>query len=652
MATLPSANTAVQDTAAAVASGIDTIALWSPCAVSADGVPRLFGSAAAIYAQHGYCEGVEYAALHAARTRKPILFSGLPIATPGAVGRVNTGGNTGTSVASVAAGGAGVLAEHEGRVTVLTGGTVGTSQIVLGVSLDDGTTVRRVRLGTATSYALPFVGVTLSLTTGETLVAGDTIITWFGSAPKSDAAGWATARAALAAQLRGCRTVLLCGDLDTDTAAQALVDEMNSYETANERFTLIRASVLDRAPLAELGAPTYRMTGAPTITFAEVGEAADTITRGDAGSFIADGFQAGDLINVTGSTGNNITAAAVLANVAASVLTLGADALVAEGPVSGVTIVGHEALVFDAAADTVTRSRGSWLDDGFRTGDSVTVVGSVSNDGTRTVASVTDAVLNLGDALTDETIRADAVTVTAGQTKAAWMAAIDAEFASVDAQPRIDLSAGRGRVMSPFSAWARRTPAGWFASCREYQHDLHVATWRKSDGPVGASLLDAEGNLVEWDDRVDGGAGCAARFTTLRTWANGPGGAFVAMSLTRAADASLLSQTHNAAVVNLACMTVQLATENVIGRSLTLNADGTATREALNTIATEVNAALGLALLTSRGEGPRASSATWTPSSTDVLNVAEAVLTGVLDLNLNGTIHSVDTRVRVVSGGQ
>jgi len=651
MATLPSANTAVQDTAAAVASGLDTIALWSPCAVSADGVPRLFGSAAAIYAQHGYCEGVEYAALHAARTRKPILFSGLPIATPGAVGRVNTGGDTGTSVASVAAGSSGVLAEHEGRVTVLTGGTVGTSQIVLGVSLDDGTTVRRVRLGTATSYALPFVGVTLSLTVG-TLVAGDTIITWFGSAPKSDAAGWATARAALAAQLRGCRTVLLCGDLDTDTEAQALVDEMNSYETANERFTLVRASVLDRAPLAELGAPTYRMTGAPTITFAEIGEAGDTITRGDAGSFIADGFQAGDLINVTGSTGNNITAAAVLTDVAASVLTLGADALVDEGPVSGVTIVGHEALVFDAAGDTVTRSRGSWLDDGFRVGDSVTVAGSVSNNGTRTVAAVTAAVLDLGDGLVNETIRADAVTVTAGQTKAAWMAAIDAEFASIDAQPRIDLSAGRGRVMSPFSSWARRTPAGWFASCREYQHDLHVATWRKSDGPVGASLLDSSGNPVEWDDRVDGGAGCAARFTTLRTWANGPGGAFVAMSLTRAADASLLSQTHNAAVVNLACMTVQLATENVIGRSLTLNADGTATREALNTIATEVNAALGLALLTSRGEGPRASSATWTPSSTDVLNVAEAVLTGVLDLNLNGTIHSVDTRVRVVSGGQ
>ena len=650
MATLPSANTAVQDTAAAVASGIDTIALWSPCAVSADGVPRLFGSAAAIYAQHGYCEGVEYAALHAARTRKPILFSGLPIATPGAVGRVNTGGNTGTSVASVAAGSSGVLAEHEGRVTVLTGGTVGTNQIVLGVSLDDGTTVRRVRLGTATSYALPFVGVTLSLTAGGTLVAGDTIITWYGSAPKSDATGWATARAALAAQLRGCRTVLLCGDLDTATEAQALVDEMNSYETANERFTLVRASVLDRAPLAAMGAHTYRMTGTPTITFAEVGDTGDTITRGDAGSFIADGFAVGDLITVTGSTGNNITAA--LAGVAASVLTLGADDLVAEGPVSGVTIVGHEALVFDAAGGTVTRSRGSWLDDGFRVGDSVTVAGSVSNDGTRTVAAVTDAVLDLGDGLVNETIRADAVTVTAGQTKAAWMAAIDAEFASVDAQPRIDLSAGRGRVMSPFSLWARRTPAGWFASCREYQHDLHVATWRKSDGPVGASLLDSNGNLVEWDDSVDGGAGCAARFTTLRTWANGPGGAFVAMSLTRAADASLLSQTHNAAVVNLACMTVQLATENVIGRSLTLNADGTATREALNTIATEVNAALGLALLTSRGEGPRASSATWTPSSTDVLNVAEAVLTGVLDLNLNGTIHSVDTRVRVVSGGQ
>ena len=39
-------------------------------------------------------------------------------------------------------------------------------------------------------------------------------------------------------------------------------------------------------------------------------------------------------------------------------------------------------------------------------------------------------------------------------------------------------------------------------------------------------------------------------------------------------------------------------------------------------------------------------------SGTDVFNVPEPVLTGVLDLNLNGTVHTVNTTVRVRAGGQ
>jgi len=114
----------------------------------------------------------------------------------------------------------------------------------------------------------------------------------------------------------------------------------------------------------------------------------------------------------------------------------------------------------------------------------------------------------------------------------------------------------------------------------------------------------------------------------------------------------LLSLTHNVAVMNLAMSTTQYATENVIGRSLVLNANGTAATDALNTIQSEVNAALELALLQNRGEGPRASSVVWTPSADDILNVTEALLTGVLVVNINGTIHSVATTVRISAGGQ
>ena len=110
---------------------------------------------------------------------------------------------------------------------------------------------------------------------------------------------------------------------------------------------------------------------------------------------------------------------------------------------------------------------------------------------------------------------------------------------------------------------------------------------------------------------------------------------------------------HNVAVTNLAQQICQAATENVVGRSLVLNPDGTATTDSLQTMQSEVQSALDLALLkNTRGQGPRASSATWTPSTDDVLNVVDAVLTGVLLLNLNGTIVTVNTTLKIQSGGQ
>jgi hypothetical protein len=646
MATLPGATTTIVDTAGAVASGVDTVCVLAPVPTNADAVPRLYGTAAAIYAQHGYSEGLEYAAFHAQETKKPILFSGLPIATPGAIGRENTSGNTGTSVTTLAAGADGVLSEHDGVLEVIRGGTIGTDQILLSLSMDGGRTTRRVRLGTAASYAIPYFGVTVSFG-GGTLVAGDVIHTWHATGPRSDSTGWAAAFTALAAQQKQVRSIVLVGDLQTATEAAAFRDLLNAYQTSHGRYVYGRAGVLDRLPLATLGAPTYRMTGAPTITFAEVGETGDTITR-SAGSFIADGFQAGDLINVTGSTGNNIAAAAPLADVSALVLTLDDDDLVAEGPVSGVTIVGHEALTFAASTGVVTRSRGSWLDDGFRTGDSVTVSGTVSNDGTYTAAGVTATELDLGDGLADEVVRADAVTITAGQTKAAWAAATVAEFASVDDEMRIDLAWGRATKASPLTQWNFRRPPSWAAALREYSPkiDLHVPVWRKDDGPTGWKLA-----TTDWDDRVDGNAGCLNRFTSFRTWGNGPNGAFIARSLTRALDSSLMVDTHNVHVVNLACATAQLATENAVGRVLRLNADGTATRDSLATIVSKVNAALEQALLTNaKGEGPRASAAKWTPAADDDFTVADPVLNGVLELLLNGTIVRVNTVTRVTSG--
>jgi len=645
MATLPSATITVDAAATAQASGTELISVWAPVKTSADSTPRLFGSAKAIYAQHDYSEGVEYAALHVDRTRKPILFVGLPIATAGAVSREDTSGNTGTCVTTLAAGGSGVMGEHDGVLTVVTGGTIGTDNIVIELSLDGGRSTQRVRLGTASSYAIPYVDVTVSFAAG-TLVAGDTIHTWHGSAPKSDSTGWAAARAALALQQRQVRSVLVCGDVSSASDATAFANQLNTYETTNYRFTFGRMSVRDRLPLAAMSANVKRMTGSPSLTFADANP--DTITR-SAGSFVSDGFVAGDIVTVAGSSNNDDTY--VVQTVAALVLTLAAaETLTAEGPVASCALSGYAQLDFEDDDDKITRSAGSWTTDGFRVGDEVTVAGSASNDGTYTVTAVsaTELTLETGD-LADETASMGDVTVTAGETKAAWMAALTSMFTSVDAKSRVDLGAGRGRVQSPFSLWFFRRPASWAASLREYQHDVHVTTWRKSDGPTGFDLFDTDGNLVEWDDFADGGAGSAARFTTLRSWPNGPQGAFVARSLTRAADASVLVDTHVRTVVNVAQQVAQEAVENAtIGQTPLLNEDGTATSSELSRIEGEIDDALEQSLLTNlRGEGPRASFAKFTAATDDDLSVVDAALNGTITLVTRGTIVTVNVVLKV-----
>jgi len=645
MATLPGASNTLAAGASASVGGAKLITVIAPVPSNADAVPRLYGSASAIYAQHGYSEGVEYANYHSEETGNSMLFVGIPIATPGVIGRHDTSGNSGTSVTTVTAGSDGVLMEHDGVLVVLTGGTIGSDQIILGLSMDGGTSQKRIRLGTATSYVIPYFGATASFAAG-TLVTGDTVHTWHGSGPLAGSAGWTSAFEGLAAQARQVRSAMFLGDLQTDAEAAALLVLLNAYETSDDRFIYGRASVLDRLPLATLSSVTHRMS-TTAVTFAEVGATGDTITRAT-GSWTSDGFATGDLLTVTGSTSNNAVHTTTCTVTSATVITLDTDDLTDEGPVSNVSIVGEPSLTFSDSADTVIRaggSPGSWLDDGFRVGDSVTFADTASNDGTFTVTAVTATTITFESTdLADEVIGITVPTVAAGQTKAVWMAAITSEFSTIDGDHHIDLSAGKARKFSTFSTWHLRAPAAWAASLREYRHDLHIDTWRKSDGPTGWSLYDSEGQLTEYDDRVDGGAASAARFTSFRSWANGPNGAFIANSLTRADDSSLLVQTHNTAVVQRARAVCQAATEDAIGRSLILNSDGTATSASLKEIESFVNTSLANDMMANKeGEGPRVSNVQWVAGADDLYNIPEPIMNGVLTITLRGTIHTINT---------
>ncbi len=650
MATVPRSKTRVQVQATAAASGLDLVCVIAPCPKNADGKPIIFGSAEAAYENNGYCAGIEYASLHVEETDKSFMLVPVPIITPGVIGRHDTSGNTGTATSTVTAGADGNLAENDGVLSVVKGGTVGTDQIVLGLSLDGGRLTKNIRFGTGNSYTVPYFELVIALGAG-TLTEGDIIHTWHGTEPLTDSTNIQAARENLASQQDGFRSILLIGDLQTSDDATAFVTELNAYETENDRFTYGRAGVRDRLPQAAASRAQVRMQGNPSLTFLEVGATGDTITR-SAGSWIADGFVIGDIVTVAGSAGNNVTGP--IAGLSATVLTFGTTDLVNEGPVAGCSVVGSGSLTFaevGATGDTITRSRGSWLADGFRVGDVVSITGTASNNVSGAIAALTATVLTFGTTdLNAEVISSFLVTITAGETKAAWMAAVAAEFEDIDDEFRIDLSAGRGRIASPFSEWIMRRPAFWFASVREYQHDLQIPNWRKSDGPTGAILFDQKKQLVEWDDDADGGAGSANRFTTLRTYSNGPAyGAFITQSLTRGDENTVLAFTHNVAVLNLCCAVTQNQTENsCIGRTGNLNEDGTLTSDALSAIAREVNKALSQNLLIdAKGEGQRSSFAKYTPSTDDPFNVPEATLTGVVELELEGTIHDTDTAVSV-----
>ncbi len=649
MPTIPSASVAISATAGALAGGTGYCVVMGCAGTNADSVPRVFSSATDIVAEHGYCPAADYAALHIEATGKPVIFVALPVTTAGVLGREDTSGWTGGSVVSVAAGSAGYLEETDLILTCTTGGTRGTTGIKLTLSLDGGVTEKVVNLGTATSYTVPYVGIVISFGAG-TMVAGD-VYTCTTTAPMWGSTAISTAETALLAQQKLSRTWLVVGDVANATFAGYVATSIGAYETAGKRFALARAQVSDRTPLAEMSRVTARMTGTPTITFAEVGSGSDTITR-SAGSFITDGFSVGDIITVSGAvatTGyNNVTAA--VTGVAATVLTLGgaaADDLINEGPISGVSIVGSHALTFTTT--TATRTGGSWLDDGFAVGDSVTFGSTSLNNITVTITVLTATVMTFASGGTAEVIGTRTATCVKGQTMAAYVAAQDAAFSSVDAKKRLSLGIGRLRKQSPITGWEFRRPVQWAASIREYQHDVHHPTWTKEDGPLdGWSMLDTNDNIVEFDERTNGGA-IAARFTCARTWGNGPNGAFIAFDMTRETEGSTLQLTHNVEVANVFCTVVQAKTENLVGKTPQLDSDGHATGRDLGVLEESVNTDVKQALLRTfvPGEGPRASFAVWRASTDDDLRGPDATLTGVGELHVNGTIVHVSTLVAV-----
>jgi uncharacterized protein YcnI len=317
MAELPEATVSIDDAAGAFGGGTGYAVVIGCVEQNDDATPRVFASTKSLLTTHGYSPAVDYAAMHFEATKKPIIFVGIPTATAGAVGSNDGTGVTGTSVITISGT---PLEETDAILTVTTGGTIGTNGIVFTLSLDGGRTEKSIRLGTASSYAIPYIGVTINFAAG-TLIADD-VYTFRTSAPMWDSAGLASARTALSEQLKLSRSWMVIGELANSTFAGYVVTQANAYETSHDRYVYARAAVKDRI----LGLKS-KVAG-QTLSFLAADE---TCTR-SAGSWIADGFKVGDSVVVTGTASNDGTH--IITTLTATVMTCSASTFVDEAAVA------------------------------------------------------------------------------------------------------------------------------------------------------------------------------------------------------------------------------------------------------------------------------------------------------------------------------
>jgi hypothetical protein len=136
------------------------------------------------------------------------------------------------------------------------------------------------------------------------------------------------------------------------------------------------------------GTVSVKYSGDDAVTLGTFNDAvatgSDSIRRVDGLNWADDGFTAGQIITIDGSTSND--GVLQVAAVDGDLLLLVAGGQLTEETDLAVTVTSN---------DTITRDSGSWLDDGFLPGMTITIAGSPSNNGQFEVDAVTDSVLTL-----------------------------------------------------------------------------------------------------------------------------------------------------------------------------------------------------------------------------------------------------------------
>jgi hypothetical protein len=175
-------NINVQDNGlgAAIPGGGGVLVVAGVSSTGTANVPTESTNPATFTTTYGYGPGPQLAAQVAENTGNPVIFVKVATGSSGTNTSVhaNVGGGSTSTVTLTGT----PNDTYYGLVTVLTGGTITSNGIVLGISLDAGrTTFQTVLLGTATTYVIPTTGITLNFG-GGSLVAGDTF-SWVSTEP-------------------------------------------------------------------------------------------------------------------------------------------------------------------------------------------------------------------------------------------------------------------------------------------------------------------------------------------------------------------------------------------------------------------------------------------------------------------------------------
>lgn len=551
---------------------------------------RIVNSADEVSSVNGFGEGYEFVANYNEIADGSVLFASLDTATAGAISNVDNTQVKGSSAASFT----GTPYDDEQlQVKVADDGNqgngtaVGTAGISIQYSRDGGLTWSRARrLGTATSYAIASVGVTVTFSAG-TLKTGD-LASCYCKSPKWDSTALTAAITALLARSDKPRAIMVCGDCPDRTTLQELIAQAAALRAGN-RFTRLFFNLRDYLPKAVFqGSRTFTASLAAAIV--SVNAAGKTYTR-TTGSWLDDGFVNGDTVNWAGfvNAGNN--GRHVITALTATVMTV-AEVLVDEIDVGNTTCSTlGESLVAASATKKYTRTVGSWLTDGFAVGQTATITGFVNagNNGPHVITAVTALDLTVAEVLVDELAPVFGVTASAQELDSTWTAALGGVVGDTLATELVDQGVspygGRGRRVSPTDGSNKRRPASWWALMRWMQHDPAVAPYRVSDGPLDGgniTIVDANGDPEDHDERTMGGL-LDNRISCLES-KDDRTGVFASLALTLDNDNAVLSRVQTAGVSDIISDVVQTATSNKLGSSPQTNKDGTLTEAAARAI--------------------------------------------------------------------